>query len=285
MVMTGDRLAIVASGGGMMCAYSAGVLQALTEHFRISPDFVIGTSGSSGNLAYFAAGQSHLLRSFWLNYAASENFISGTKVNISYMVDEVISGQLPLDIEALQASETQFFVSATEVESGEPCYFSSNDRDIKDALRASASMPLLAPPVNIRGKFYVDGAIGSPIWRTVEEAVERGATKIIVIDNSHREKLLMHILAWRFPKSLRRALYNSYSDQRINVPDHVEVIRLTPRRPLPLGVFTTDKKRVAQAMHIGYEDVLHNAQLHAMITPSYTLAHSAPLSSSLSSPQ
>lgn len=283
--MSGEKIAIVTSGGGMMCAYSAGALQALAER-NLQPDIVIGTSGSSTNLAYFAAGQAHLLRTFWLDYACTEKFISGVKVNLSYMADEVLADKLPLDLDALRASPTKFFVSATDVDTGLPSYFSDDDQEILNAMRASVSLPVLIDPVRINGRLYADGAIGSPVWRTVQEAISKGATKVIVIDNSHKETLLIRILAWRFPKALRKAILDAYMEPGTwDVPDGVEVVRISPRRSLPVGVFTTDKKRVSQAMHMGYEDILHDKRLQALLTPSYTPVQIAPLSSSLSSPR
>jgi predicted patatin/cPLA2 family phospholipase len=281
----GGKVAIVASGGGMMCAYSAGVLQALAERYSLTPDFVIGTSGSSASLVYFAAGQTRVLNSLWLNHACSSQFISSSGVNISYMVEEVLRVHEPLDFEALRKSKIRFLVSATDVETGEPCYFSSDDGDIEAALRATASFPLLSDPVSIRGKLYADGAIGSPIWRTVQEAIDRGATKIVVIDNSHKQTVWFRLLLWRLPKGLRQAVERAYDEPEfLSVPSNVEIAYITPTKALPVGVFTTDREKVARTMHIGYEDALQNADLQKII-PCDTHAQTVPLSSSLSSPQ
>jgi predicted patatin/cPLA2 family phospholipase len=46
---------------------------------------------------------------------------------------------------------------------GEPVYFDEYDRDILTAVRASSSLPFLAPVVTYKGKKLLDGGISDPI--------------------------------------------------------------------------------------------------------------------------
>ncbi|MCX6800136.1 MAG: hypothetical protein NT091_03250 [Candidatus Falkowbacteria bacterium] len=51
------KIAIVGSEGGMSCAYFVGVVLALVEKFNLTdPHIVIGSSGSTGTLAYYVSG-------------------------------------------------------------------------------------------------------------------------------------------------------------------------------------------------------------------------------------
>lgn len=48
------RIAIVSTGGGMLCSFSAGCYAALAkEHKYLNPDFVIAGSGSAGGAFYY----------------------------------------------------------------------------------------------------------------------------------------------------------------------------------------------------------------------------------------
>ena len=50
------KTGLVVEGGGMKCAYNAGILDAFLDE-GISFDYCIGVSGGSGNLASYIAGQ------------------------------------------------------------------------------------------------------------------------------------------------------------------------------------------------------------------------------------
>ena len=50
------KIGLVVEGGGMKCAYNAGILDAFLDE-GITFDYCIGVSGVSGNLASYLAGQ------------------------------------------------------------------------------------------------------------------------------------------------------------------------------------------------------------------------------------
>ncbi|WP_334306320.1 patatin-like phospholipase family protein [Mediterraneibacter glycyrrhizinilyticus] len=50
------KIGLVVEGGGMKCAYNAGILDAFLDH-GISFDYCIGVSGGAGNVASYVAGQ------------------------------------------------------------------------------------------------------------------------------------------------------------------------------------------------------------------------------------
>src|SRR3990167_2695216 len=77
------KIAIVASEGGMSCAYSVGAILALVEKFDlVNPYLVIGSSGSTGTFAYYVAGQYKSIRNIWENLLPSKKFISWLRLNI-----------------------------------------------------------------------------------------------------------------------------------------------------------------------------------------------------------
>lgn len=50
------KIGLVVEGGGMKCAYNAGILDAFLDE-GISFDYCIGVSGGAGNLVTYLAGQ------------------------------------------------------------------------------------------------------------------------------------------------------------------------------------------------------------------------------------
>ena len=54
--MKEEKIGLVVEGGGMKCAYSAGILDAFLDEGNSFP-YCIGVSAGSGNLASYLAGQ------------------------------------------------------------------------------------------------------------------------------------------------------------------------------------------------------------------------------------
>ena len=100
-MMLKGKTAVVVSGGGMKCAYSAGALVALGEKLHITtPDILIAASGGVGNSFYYLAGQYADIRKAWSRYLPSRDFIRYfpfPNIRIDYLIDEVFKRLLPLD--------------------------------------------------------------------------------------------------------------------------------------------------------------------------------------------
>src|SRR5258708_2202284 len=104
-----SKIAIVFSEGGMSCAYSVGVTLGLINKYKLTqPDIMIGSSGSTGILAYFVAGQYEAGRNIWENLLSTRKFISFFRLwrimDIDYVIDEVFKKQEQLDVESIKKS-------------------------------------------------------------------------------------------------------------------------------------------------------------------------------------
>src|SRR3990167_9725188 len=155
------KIAIVASEGGMSCAYSVGAILALVEKFDlVNPYLVIGSSGSTGTFAYYVAGQYKSIRNIWENLLPSKKFISWLRLNrvmdIDFLIDDIFKKQDTLDVEKIKSSEIKFYISATNIETGEAEYFGNqSDIDIFEVLRASSAAPIVYNKlVEINGNKY-----------------------------------------------------------------------------------------------------------------------------------
>ncbi len=77
----------------------------------------------------------------------------------------------------------KLFVVAVELDNGEPVVFGSegwDDVPISQAVQASAALPGLYPPVELRGRHYVDGALRRTLHASV--LLERGIDLLIGIN-------------------------------------------------------------------------------------------------------
>ncbi len=147
--MNTKKIAIIASEGGISCAYSVGAILALIEKFDlVNPYLVIGSSGSTGTFAYYVAGQYKSIENIWKNLLPSKKFISWKRLHkimdIDYLIDDIFKKQDTLDVEKIKSSKIKFYISATNIETGNPEYFGNQSNvDIFEALRASSAAPIV----------------------------------------------------------------------------------------------------------------------------------------------
>ena len=188
----GARVALVLEGGGNRAAYSAGMAMALEEVGLLGAvDAVYGTSGGALNGAWILTGEGQRWLPLWASpeYAAQRvvdvrRLLRGRPVvDLRMLLHRVYVDVFPMDFDAILASPLSLHPIATDAATGLSVDLSPTVRDVaslQDALRASASLPLLAgQPVQIAGRRYVDGGLAEPIpFRT---ALQQGATHVLVL--------------------------------------------------------------------------------------------------------
>lgn len=262
------KIAIVASEGGISCAYSVGAILALVEKFDlVNPYLVIGSSGSTGTFAYYVAGQYESIRNIWENLLPSKKFISHLRLNkimdIDYLIDEIFKKQDTLNVENIKLSKIKFYISATNIETGNPEYFGNQkDVDIFEALRASSAAPIVYnKSVNINGNKYIDGAIGAPLSVNIEKAKKEGAEIIIVIDNSNYSfvsNTLLKLYSFFRSKSFRNQV-KSFSKHEKYQNDDKQVLIIKPSVSLPISAWDNKQEHITRTIQIGYNDVVNKS--------------------------
>ena len=71
------KLGLVIEGGGMKCAYTAGILDRMLDD-EIRPDYVIGVSAGAACGASFVAGQRGRNRRFFVDYVTDPDYMGLT---------------------------------------------------------------------------------------------------------------------------------------------------------------------------------------------------------------
>lgn len=187
--MKQEKIGLIIEGGGMKCAYSAGIL----DHFLdagISFPYCIGISAGSANMASFLAGQRDRNRRFYVEYSADPRYASvsnlmktGEYFGLHYIYGELSNedGLDPLDFDAMMANPTEFWVTATNARTGRPKYFSRADlsRNHYEPIMASSALPVICKPIEIHGKVYFDGGVRDSLG--VEKALADGCTKLVYL--------------------------------------------------------------------------------------------------------
>lgn len=169
---------------------SAGMLSALEELGMDGVfDAVYGSSAGAINAAYFLAGQARLGTSIYYEDINNRRFINLGRaaigrpiVDIGFLLDEVTVHRKRLDVDRVLASPTPLSVLATDVATGQRATLNGfrDGRRLRDALRAGATMPVMAgPPREYDGRSYLDASLSEPI--PVPTAEADGHTHVLAL--------------------------------------------------------------------------------------------------------
>jgi NTE family protein len=189
-------IGFVLSGGANRGALQVGALQSLVAH-GITANLVAGTSAGALNGIYYAydptaAGMEQLAQN-WLNTTKNDVF-PGNRLTMAWRVltgqDSLVSGDnfrrtleryIPPDARIFRALKIPFYAVTVDILSATTIVFGDElDVEVLDPVLASASFPIVLPPVIIDGFQLTDGGVTSVV--PIEVALLRGATELYVID-------------------------------------------------------------------------------------------------------
>lgn len=181
-----SNIGLILEGGGMRGAFTAGVLDCWMAH-GVWFDRVYGVSAGTCQACSYLCRQPGRGIRVWLNYLDDPGFCSvrslvttgdlfGARMNY-----DLIPRRLdPLDNDAFLKSGARFTAVVTDVETGRPVYVPVRDMfDDMQAVRASASLPLVSNMVEYRGRRYLDGGISDAV--PVRRAIADGCDKNVVV--------------------------------------------------------------------------------------------------------
>lgn len=179
---------IVLEGGSVRGLFSSGVLDYLMEK-DLYFSHVIGVSAGSCNAVDYVSKQPERTRKCMIPRKEENRYLNSipTFVKEKSIMDmdkifhEYPYKTFPFDFDTYFASDMGCDIVVTNCETGEAEYM--DEREDKERLmrlcRASSSMPLLAPMVNVDGNVYLDGGIADSI--PIKRALEVGNEKIVVV--------------------------------------------------------------------------------------------------------
>lgn len=269
--------ALVLEGGGTRGVYTAGVLEVLHSE-NIIFDYIIGTSMGACNAASFISNQPKRNKRVTVDYINDKrymnlmNFIRKDKsvFGMDFLFQTIPNQLDPFDYHAYKKSEVTFYAVATDVDTGNPVYLSKNEaqtnEEIMKMIKASCSLPGLAPAVEYQNRMLLDGGIADSV--PIQRAIADGNDKIIVVltrDASYRKKPLsfksLYKRKFKEHKGFCEALINRYKEynETVEFIDKLErqgqIIVIRPSEPINIGRFEK-KKEVFDKIHaLGKKDI------------------------------
>ncbi|MDP3989784.1 MAG: patatin-like phospholipase family protein [archaeon] len=273
-----DNLAIITSGGGLRCSFGVGVMLALAEQFGIDkPSYLISCSGSAGTGSYFVSKQYESIRNIWSNLLSTKQFVRISRfwkmIDIDYLIDTVFKKQAQLDLETFHSSPIHYLIPALNRQTGEVNYFSNRDEqiDIYEVMRATKAMPIafkLNPKVNINDSTYCDSCLSSSAENHLEKAIELGAEKVLMVNNSVKsssddfEDKFFRLWVSAQTKYFRR----NYAQAELKARDYlspreIELFNIRPKEPLAVSTLNNNQESLIATIRQGYQETSSNREL------------------------
>lgn len=270
-----EKIGLVVEGGGMKCAYNAGILDVFLDH-QITFDYCIGVSGGAGNVASFVAGQRGRNIRFFTEHIHSPQYFgvksllkTGNLFGLQYIYGDLTNttGKDPLDFPAIMKNPAEYEVAATNAVTGEAGYFGKEDMKQDDyrPIMASSAIPAACRPVVINGVPYYDGGISDAI--PVRRALEKGCDRIVVILSKQRDyvrkpqgmRFLYSTLCRKYPKIIedidrRHITYRENLQEVFDLEKKGKAFVFAPSEHVKVGTYSMDEKTERILYDLGVKD-------------------------------
>lgn len=244
--------ALVLEGGGMRGMFSAGVFEAFMLKGLIFP-YITAVSAGACNILSYMSNQPLRTRRIIENYVTDKRYFSlknwmekGSIFGFDFIFEDLPKTLLPFDFETYYNYPGVLQVGTTDCRSGQSVWFG------KEAIghsflpvRASASLPFLAPIVHIGSRDLLDGALLAPI--PYEKAQEAGYKKFIIVltrNSGYRKKksvpqILLKTWYKDYPKlweimQQRPELYNKQLEYVEQLEKDGKAVIIRPQIPLEI---------------------------------------------------
>lgn len=266
---------IVLEGGAFRGTYTEGVLDALMLS-DINMECVLGVSAGAMNGLNYVSGQIGRTIRVTLKYRHDSRYMGLKAIKrekglfgFGFIFGELMDIEF-FDKERVRNSPMRFLTSATNCETGKSEFFEKNGEvDIYEAVKASASLPLVSRPVKLNGVDYFDGGCSRKV--PYEWAFENGYEKVVVVRTRHADyrKETGHginsIIRRKYKKYPRliealkntNRVYNEDCETLQKLHNEGRIFMIAPSEPLDVGRFEGNPRVIAKLYDIGFNDTMN----------------------------
>ena len=264
-------IGLVLEGGAMRGLYTAGVLDVFLDN-NIKVDGIIGVSaGVLFGVNYVSKQKGRAIR-YNKKFAKDKRYMgirslitTGNIINKDFAYYEIPTKLDIFDEETFEKSNTDFWATVTNIETGEAEYIKlEKPIDQMEVLRATSAMPLVSKIVEWDNKKYLDGGVSDSI--PVEKCKSMGYDKIIVVLTrtiEYRKKKANSLLAKtkykKYPKLVRimenrYKKYNETVEKIIDMENKKEIFVIRPSKDLGLKRIEKDVDKLQAMYDLGISD-------------------------------
>ncbi len=267
-----EDVGLVLEGGGMRGLYTAGILDFFIDKGIYFKNCVGVSAGVCHATSYYCKqrGRAFHVSVDYLddkNYCGAYSLLTtGNFFNVDMVYGKIPQRLYPLDNAAFKKSEVNLYAAVTNCRTGRAEYLKIKDvyKDLK-AVRASASLPLMAHKVEIDGEKYLDGGISDSI--PIKKSVELGFKKNMVILTQPRDykkspNSLYGVIKIKYFKykgllesiKNRHLVYNDTLEYIYKQEKEGNIFIISPEKPLGIGRTEKNKSKLEEIYKLGYSD-------------------------------
>ena len=264
------KTGLIMEGGAMRGLFTCGVIDVLMEN-DITFDGGAGISAGAVFGCNFKSRQHGRPLRYNLNYCKDPrygSFISVLKTGDLFDADfcyrEVPEVLDPFDAKAFGEDPMEFYVGATNIESGICEYHLCSDGLKEDTLwmRASASMPLVSKPVKINGHYYLDGGVVDSIPYHYMKTLGYDRNLVVLtqpegfVKKKANVAVLIKVVMRKYPE-LGKAMevrHERYNEQLKEVEEDEKkgfALIIRPPESLKIGRTEKDRRELERVYQIG----------------------------------
>ena len=246
------KTGLVLEGGAMRGMFTAGVLDSWMDE-QISFDGIVGVSAGALFGINAPAGQKGRAIRYNLKYIRDKRYMglrslltTGNLINADFAFYEVSSKLDVFDEAAFQRSGVDFYAAVTDLHTGAPEYIRITEpfRQM-EVLRATSAMPYVSRPVELDGRFYLDGGVSDSI--PVHFCKSLGYDKTVLVLTRPLEYRKERPAAWRWE------VYNRQVEEIIGMEQRGELFVVRPNGPLPIRRVEKDPAKLQAVYDLGAE--------------------------------
>ena len=261
---------LILEGGAMRGMFTAGVLDVLMEQ-QIRFDGAAGISAGAVFGCNIKSGQIGRAIRYNKAYGRDPRYCSirsllrtGDLYGVEFCYHKLPDELDPFDREAFRNDPMEFYIGATDVETGEEVFHLCSDGGERDLtwMRASASMPVVSRVVEIDGRKLLDGGIACPV--PYEFMERQGYTRNLIVltqpTGYRKEKSsmmpLIRLTLRKYPGVVRameerHLLYNRQMDRLDEMEASGKALVLRPEEPLGIKRTESDPDRLEEVYQKG----------------------------------
>lgn len=271
------KIGLVLEGGAMRGMYTAGVLDVFLDN-NIKVDGIVGVSaGVLFGVNYLSNQKGRAIR-YNKKYAKDKRYMgirtlitTGNIINKEFAYYEVPFKLDVFDEKTYEKSDTEFYATVTNVDTGKPEYIRvKNVFEQMELLRATSAMPFVSRMVTLENKKYLDGGISDSI--PIEKCKELGYDKVIVIltrpieyRKTKSNALITKLRYFNYPNlvetiNTRYKNYNETIQKIIDMEDKQQIFVIRPSRDLHIKRIERDENKLQEMYDLGIQDCKKNLE-------------------------
>ena len=263
------KTALIMEGGAMRGMFTCGVMDALMEN-GILFDGAAGISAGAVFGCNFKSCQIGRPVRYNKKYCKDPRYCSirslirtGDLYGADFCYRELPDVLDPFDRKAFAENPMEFYVGATDVETGKCIYHLCMDGGDRDMLwlRASASMPIVSRPVQIDNHSYLDGGISDAVpYAYMESQGYKRNVIVLTQPKGYRKKretsFVMNLFLHRIPKICeamehRHEMYNQQMDELDRMEAEKTALIIRPSEDLKIGHTEKNPEELERVYQIG----------------------------------